>query len=245
MIRYKQITTLVIFAMINLSVINSVFSMEKILSVDEMDMNEMEAMLQDLKRERAELDKLKSEFKGTVKTKTDMLEEEMEKDVETKNKVVLTNFTKKSIAKKKKFIEKQRVFPDEKKDDDFREIITLESESEGVEESEKLEVSDGNEIIHPFEIAENLYKLGEYQTALDIYQLIIKNEIVKDKKIWISYQIANCYRKLGSFNKAVEAYREMQEVYEGTYWAKQSQWYIQDLEWRAKVEEKLEKVIER
>jgi hypothetical protein len=37
----------------------------------------------------------------------------------------------------------------------------------------------------------------------------------------------------------------MQEVYEGTYWAKQAQWYIQDIKWRAKAEGRLEKVIER
>jgi len=85
----------------------------------------------------------------------------------------------------------------------------------------------------------------EYETALDIYKLIIKNNITKDKKMWISYQIANCYRKLSLYNKAVEAYREMQEVYEGTYWAKQAQWYIQDIKWRAKTEGRLEKVIER
>jgi len=114
-----------------------------------------------------------------------------------------------------------------------------------VGDSEKVVVNNIDELIHPFEIAENLYKLGEYETALDIYKLSIKNNITKDKKMWISYQIANCYRKLGLYNNAVEAYREMQEVYEGTYWAKQAQWYIQDIKWRAKADGILETVIER
>ena len=114
-----------------------------------------------------------------------------------------------------------------------------------MKESEKVAVNDEEEIIHPFEIAENLYKLGEYQTALDIYQLVIKNDLTNEKKMWVSYQIANCYRKLNSYNEAVEAYSEIEEVYEGTYWAKQAQWHIQDIVWRSEVEEKLERVLER
>jgi hypothetical protein len=57
--------------------------------------------------------------------------------------------------------------------------------------------------------------------------------------------MANCYRKLNSYNEAVEAYSEIEEVYEGTYWAKQAQWHIQDIVWRSEVEEKLERVLER
>ncbi|GAX60055.1 hypothetical protein SCALIN_C05_0140 [Candidatus Scalindua japonica] len=241
----KQIIISVIFGILNLCIVSNVFCVEKSLDTHDMSVDEMEAMLMDLKRERAELDKLKSEFKGTFRMKADMPEVQTEENVDTRSKVVLTNFKKKSIGKKEELVVKKTGSPVDKDSKDAMEIITLKNEGEDIEESERLEVNEGDEIIHPFEIAENLYKLGEYKTALDIYQLIIKKDIIKDKKVWISYQIANCYRKLGLYSEAMEAYREMQEVYEGTYWAKQSQWYIQEIMWRAEVEEKMEKVIER
>jgi tetratricopeptide (TPR) repeat protein len=245
MSKYKQIVLLVIFGIVNLCVLNDVLSMENSVGINDVEEDEIAVMLKALERERAELGKLKSEYIGTSRMRKDVADVQIEKGVEKKRKVIVTNFVKKSIGKKEKPVDKQNSFPIYQEDRDVKEIITLETEDADVGESEKVVVNNIDEIIHPFEIAENLYKLGEYETALDIYQLITKNNITKDKKMWISYQTANCYRKLNSYNKAVEAYSDMQEVYEGTYWAKQAQWYIQDIKWRAEVEEKLEKVIER
>jgi len=243
--KYKQIVLLVIFGMVNLCALNDVLSVEKSFGNNDVKEDEIEVMLETLERERAKLDKLRSEFKGTSRMSKDVAEVQIKKDVEKERNVILTNFEKESVEKKEKPGNKQNSFPIYKEDGEIKEIITLENEGEDVGDSEKVVVNNIDELIHPFEIAENLYKLGEYETALDIYKLSIKNNITKDKKMWISYQIANCYRKLGLYNNAVEAYREMQEVYEGTYWAKQAQWYIQDTKWRAKVEGTLGKVIER
>ena len=243
--KYKQIVLLVIFGMVNLCALNDVLSVEKSFGNNDVKEDEIEVMLETLERERAKLDKLRSEFKGTSRMSKDVAEVQMKIDVEKERNVILTNFEKESVEKKEKPGNKQNSFPIYKEDGEIKEIITLENEGEDVGDSEKVVVNNIDELIHPFEIAENLYKLGEYETALDIYKLSIKNNITKDKKMWISYQIANCYRKLGLYNKAVEAYREMREVYEGTYWAKQAQWYIQDIKWRAKVEGTLGKVIER
>jgi tetratricopeptide (TPR) repeat protein len=236
MSKYKQIVLLVIFGMVSLCALNDVLSVEKNFGINDVKVDEIEVMLETLERERAKLDKLRLEFKGTSRVR---------KDVEKEKKVILTDFVKKSVEEKGQPEDIQNSFPIYKEDGEVKEIITLENEGEDVGESEKVEVNNIDELIHPFEIAENLYKLGEYETALDIYKLIIKNNNTKDKKMWISYQIANCYRKLSLYNKAVEAYREMQKLYEGTYWAKQAQWYIQDIKWRAKTEGRLEKVIER
>ncbi len=245
MSKYKQIVLLVIFGMVNLCALNDVLSVEKNFGINDAKEDEIEVMLETLERERAKLDKLRLEFKGTSRMRKDVAEVQIKKDVEKDRKVILTDFVKKSVEEKEKPEDIQHSFPIYKEDGEVKEIITLENEGEDVGESEKVVVNNIDELIHPFEIAENLYKLGDYETALDIYMLIIKNNIPKDKKMWISYQIANCYRKLSLYNKAVEAYREMQEVYEGTYWAKQAQWYIQDIKWRAKAEGRLEKVIER
>jgi len=238
--KYKQILLLAIFGVANLCCLSNALSAGND--------DEMEIMLKTLEKERAELGKLKSEFKGTfemteqetevpIKTAVAILDRAqpaIKKEVE-KEKVLLAHFVKKSADKSKMFV----------KNGEVKEIITLENDNEYMGVSEKVVVNDEDEIIHPFEIAENLYKLGEYQTALDIYQLVIKNDLSSEKKMWVSYQIANCYRKLNSYTEAVEAYNGIQKLYEGTYWAKQAQWHIEDIVWRAKIEKKLEKVVKR
>ncbi len=97
-----------------------------------------------------------------------------------------------------------------------------------------------SEIINPFEIAENLYKLGEYELALDIYEVMGKKNTENNKRLWITFQSANCYRKMKVYNKALELYRKIQEENEGTYWASQAKWYISEVEWRTEVQDKLE-----
>mgnify|MGYP000011011083 FL=1 len=234
--KYKQILLLAIFGVANFCCLSNALSVEKYFASNNENEDEMEIMLRTLEKERAELGKLKSEFKGTFEMTEEESEVPIKKEVE-KEKVLLAHFVKKSDDKTKMFVDV--------KNGEAKKIITLGNDSEYVKESETVAVNDEEEIIHPFEIAENLYKLGEYQTALDIYQLVIKNDLTNEKKMWVSYQIANCYRKLNSYNEAVEAYNEIQKVYEGTYWAKQAQWHIEDIVWRAKAEKKLEKVIER
>jgi tetratricopeptide (TPR) repeat protein len=243
--KYKLIVLLAIFGMVNLCVSNDVLCVESNFGVNDVSDDEMSAMLKALEKEKDELGKLKSEFNGTLETINGVPEEGIAKEVEKKKKVVLSDFVKKSIGKRRKSGGRQNISLINKEDGEVREIITLEEEEEYVGESEKVSINDEEEIIHPFEIAENLYKLGEYQAALDIYKLIVENNITKDEKMWISYQMANCYRKLNSYNEAVEAYSDIEEIYEGTYWAKQAQWHIQDIVWRAEAEEKLERVIER
>ncbi len=244
--KYKQILLLLIFGMANFCYANGALGVEEDFVAADLNDDEIAVMLQTLEREKEELGKLKSEFKGAYKTAKGMTEVQMEEEVEKKKKVVLANFVKKSVKKRRKSVNKQNGISNYKEDEEVKKVVTLGNDGEFVEESEKVVVNDEEEeIIHPFEIAENLYKLGEYQTALDIYRLIIKNDVSKEKEMWISYQMANCYRMLSLYDEAVEVYSEMQEVYEGTYWAKQAKWHIQDIEWRAEVEKELERVIER
>ena len=86
MSKYKQIVLLVIFGMVNLCALNDVLSVEKSFGANDVKEDEIEVMLKTLERERAELDKLKSEFKGTSRMKKDVAEVQMEKDVEKKQK---------------------------------------------------------------------------------------------------------------------------------------------------------------
>lgn len=113
------------------------------------------------------------------------------------------------------------------------------------DEKEKILLKKNDELINPIEIAENLYKLGEYKLALDIYELTNKEDLENEKKSWILYQMANCSRKLKLFDKALKVYRNIQDQYEDTFWAEQAKWYINDIQWRAEVQDKLEMVVEK
>jgi len=134
MSKYKQIVLLVIFGMVNLCALNDVLSVEKSSGINDVKVDEIEIMLETLERERAKLDKLRLEFKGTSG---------------------MTDFVKKSAEKKEKPEGIQNNFPIYKEDGEVKEIITLENEGEDVGESEKVVVNNIDELIHPFEIAEN------------------------------------------------------------------------------------------
>ena len=275
MVNYKQILTLAVFSMVNLCILGTVVSEEKnvvnggveigglkpddeaierseVMSTDNQpnseikDLDEMVDMLEALKREKAELDKLKSKFQGAEKLAEDKREKEKEgkkeDDKKNESEMVLTNYEK--VENNEKPVDELNILISHEEEKKVEEIITLKNEDNKVQEIENV-VKNGEELVHPFEIAENLYKLGEYKIALEIYKLIDKDKIENERKIWVLYQIANCYRKQELYDDAVKVYRELRDGYEGTYWSKQAQWYIQDIEWRAKVEEKMVKVIER
>jgi tetratricopeptide (TPR) repeat protein len=272
MVNYKQMLTLAVFGMVNLCILGAVVSEEKnavnggveigglktgveaiegseVMSTDKQnseikDLDEMVDMLEALKREKAELDKLKSKFQGAEKLAEDTRKKEKEgknEDVKKNESVmVLTNYEK--VGNSEKPVDEQNIPISIEEEKEAEDTITLKNEDKRVQGIADV-VKNGEEIVHPFEIAENLYKLGEYKIALELYELIDKNKIGSERKIWVLYQIANCYRKQKLYDDAVMVYRELRDGYEGTYWSKQAQWYIQDIEWRGKVEEKMVKVI--
>ena len=229
MVNYKQILILALFGMVNLSVLGTVVSEEKTDNIQPdseiRDLDETVDTLEALKREKANLDKLKLEFQGVEK----LAEEKRENE---------------KVENKEKPVDDQNVLRSPEEEKDVEEAITLKDEDKNAQKIESV-VKNGEKIVHPFEIAENLYKLGEYKMSLDIYKLIDKDKLEDERKIWVLYQIANCYRKQGLYDDAVKVYKELRDGYEGTYWSKQAQWYIQDIEWSARVEEKMVKVIDR
>jgi tetratricopeptide (TPR) repeat protein len=266
MVNYKQILTLALFGMVNLCILGTVVSEEKnavnggveidelkpddesierseVMSTDDnqpggeiKELEEPVDTLEALKREKADLDNLKLELQGAEKLAVGKKEE----DIKNESEVVLTNYEK--VENNEKPVDEQNISISPEEEKGVEEAITFKNEDQKVQEIENV-VKNGEKIVHPFEIAENLYKLGEYKIALELYELIDKNKIESERKIWVLYQIANCYRKQELYDDAVKVYRELRDGYEGTYWSKQAQWYIQDIEWRAKVEEKMVKVI--
>lgn len=243
MYKIKKIAVTIVFGVLYFClIINVILSEEKELKINNVEVDELEQMLETLIKERSELDKLKTKLVETVKQKEDDAKAQKEIELEKNGKVILTNFVKENNENEEKFVDGQSNLAHDNKE--VEEGIIKCDEEDEIEVRENV-IINGDEIVHPFEIAENLYKLGEYKAAVDIYKMVLKNNIEKDKRIWITYQIANCYRKLELYTDAIEVYKEMRQVCEGTYWDKQAQWYIQDIEWRFKVREELDTVIKK
>lgn len=192
----------------------------------------------ELEKEKKELMKLKNEFQK-ISEKSKQNEENKEKS----KKVISTNIEKNEKVKSEEALsgEKHDTSPSVKEESELENKVATEDE---VKKDENIIIKK-DEIINPFEIAENLYRMGGYERALEVYNLINEEDIEDKKATWIKYQIANCYRKLRVFDKALETYKKIQDEYEGTYWGKQAQWYIDEIKWRKGVQGPLEMVDER
>ena len=196
----------------------------------------IEEMVNKLEDEKKELEKLKNQF---------------EKITQMSKKIVESNGHAVEIPIKGEKELKDNFVPEDKvsRGGNYREEDSIRSkdfEEKEIKKDEtgKIKIKEKEEIVKPFEIAENLYKMEEYELSLDIYLLIDEEDVVEENRPWIKYQVANCYRKLKKFDKAVQVYKEVQSEFKDSYWAKQSQWYIKNIEWDAGRKEKLEMVVE-
>lgn len=196
----------------------------------------LEKMANELKREREKLLEIKAKFSEKSEEEISEIAHEgpqaqiSNEDVEEDIELVISNDSQEALP----LIDEEN----ESEDYDFAENKTDDIEKEEIIINEEYI----EKIINPFEIAENLYKLKEYKTALDIYGLLNKEGMKGNKGVWISFQIANCHRRLKQFNEALEVYRNLETTQKGTYWAKQANWYIKEIEWQKEVNDKLEMI---
>jgi len=197
----------------------------------------IEEMVNKLEDEKKELEKLKNQFEKITQMSKKIVESKGHHAIEIPikgEKELEDNFVPEDkVSRVGNYREEGRI---RSKDFEEKEIKK--------DETSKIKIKEKEEIVKPFEIAENLYKMEEYELSLDIYLLIDEEDVEAENRSWIKYQIANCYRKLKKFDKAVEVYKEVQVEFKDSYWAKQSQWYIKNIEWHTGSKEKLEMVVE-
>lgn len=79
--------------------------------------------------------------------------------------------------------------------------------------------------------ADGLYKLSQYEAALQIYQSIDPEKTSEEDNGWILYQTANCCRNLNQFDNALKTYQTLLAKYPNTCPAKEAHWYLEDLNW--------------
>ena len=79
-------------------------------------------------------------------------------------------------------------------------------------------------------LANNLFAVGQYPLALEMYQQASAEILSAHQKFWIEYQTANCIRRSGRPGEASNRYRRLADQPEAGWISTQAQWWVETLE---------------
>ena len=94
-------------------------------------------------------------------------------------------------------------------------------------------ISDATVVEGPIDrlgLANNLYAVGDYLLALEMYEQADTVNMTAQQQIWTEYQIANCLRRIGKIAEASNRYRRLADQPEAGWLSEQSQWWVDVLE---------------
>ena len=89
-------------------------------------------------------------------------------------------------------------------------------------------------------LANNLYAVGDYELALNMYEKIDMTDLTAQQQIWTDYQMANCLRRMGRNGDASNRYRRIAEQPEAGWLSEQSRWWVDVLEQIRQLQSSLE-----
>ncbi|MCA9212258.1 MAG: hypothetical protein KDB27_04265 [Planctomycetales bacterium] len=81
-----------------------------------------------------------------------------------------------------------------------------------------------NSAVNRLSLADSLYATGELQVALKIYQQI--RTTAGEDQAWVTFQIAQCHRRLGSKANADQAYRVVTGMPNSGRWGEYAKWWL-------------------
>ena len=89
-------------------------------------------------------------------------------------------------------------------------------------------------------LANNLYAIGDYLVAREMYEHTDMAELTAQQQIWAEYQIANCLRRMGQKAEASNRYRRIAAQPEAGWLSEQSAWWVDVLEQTRQLEKALQ-----
>ena len=89
-------------------------------------------------------------------------------------------------------------------------------------------------------LANNLYAVGEFRLAMEMYEHAEETELSPEQQIWSEYQAANCLRRLGKNGEASNRYRRLAGMAEAGWLSDQSRWWLEVLEQVRQLEKSLD-----
>ena len=85
-------------------------------------------------------------------------------------------------------------------------------------------------------LADNLFGMADIQTALRIYGEIEQTSLSVSDRLWVRYQSASCYRRLGATSKAQSLYREIANSTDAPDLAATARWWLNAIQRRTRLE---------
>ena len=79
-------------------------------------------------------------------------------------------------------------------------------------------------------LANNLFAVGEYPLALEMYEQTTGLQLSAQQQFWVEYQLANCLRRLGNPAEASNRYRKLASQPEAGWLSQQAHWWVETLE---------------
>ncbi|MGR3219781.1 MAG: tetratricopeptide repeat protein [Candidatus Anammoxibacter sp.] len=180
-------------------------------------------MVKYLEKEKAYLEKLDSKYRKTLGIDSG-------NEDKYKNKVKVIQDNKEIVAEK---VKKEDISQEETKPEKVNVEIVTKVEKNLKDESPTNEFVALGKINYdnPYEAAEVFYEMSKYTEAIKMYKSLQKNLPNEKDFVWAQFQIANSYRNLGKFDKAVQGYQDFINAYPDNFWTEQASWYLEDAKW--------------
>lgn len=94
-------------------------------------------------------------------------------------------------------------------------------------------------------LAQNLYKSGEYASALNAFRIIDLSGYPKEDKAFILYMTASCLRRIGKLSEAAAIYRDVAGAKDDDFVTECALWQLGSLRTREEMEKQLAQLRQR
>ncbi len=94
-------------------------------------------------------------------------------------------------------------------------------------------------------VAQNYFRAGDYEAALDAYRKVPVRGAPAEERAPVLYMIATCLRKLGKRDEAAKVYRDVVAIKDDPFVADCARWQLETLAWRKDVEAQLAELRQR
>lgn len=99
-----------------------------------------------------------------------------------------------------------------------------------------------NSPVDRLKLADSLFASGEHALALQMYDAIDRSKISPNDRIWLKYQQASCYRRMGQIAEAESIYRQIAGESDAEWLAETSRWWLDRLSDRKELGDELRQI---
>src|SRR5262249_46866 len=124
----------------------------------------------------------------------------------------------------------------------------IESKTESKKQPENAETEPMpaySKALDPLALAQSLYKAGNYQGALQAYQLMSTEGMRPDERAPLQFMIATCLTKRSKSDDAAAFHRAVANIPGDAQLAETAQWQLNTMRWRREVVDQLRGIHDR